>query len=496
MSLEGIYFQPTMSSSPHSLQTLLKAFIVLEATRFKRETKSRLPRWTERLIAYEQQNRVDGNLFVHFSRFPKMGLYLKNSYNTPIGFYAYPLIDESISSFAVERPFMIIVKPKPEARLLDLSRHTEEQLKQDGEKLKTAGFDPNVVDEATEKTKNFWDLSGESSGFPGKKIWDLTRILSGTKVGEDEDGNDVTNPLSPGKEGGGPTARWSYIFWKVLGYDGVVDNNNIGIIHPNEPNQAVFFNTTKLEIVDVIEKEGKEEGSYYPARKLFSKPQQAISGDDYSNQEIDDLQLTNAMVLGTDFTNSTIKNSKMIFSRLGGSKFINAKLNNVVFTNSNLAKVKLVGASCYECFFDSSQFFQTKARGARFTHCNFTRATNSESDFSNTEIRQCSFLEANCSYTSFENAKFIGTKISGGAFRNCNFTNADMRGINTNGGVGFVNSRFAGADLRGVDMSGWILYGSSLANLPNRFAKAIYNSSTKFPPNFDPAEEGMRLVDD
>lgn len=80
-----------------------------------------------------------------------MGLYLKNSYNTPIGFYAYPLIDESISSFAVERPFMIIVKPKPEARLLDLSRYTEEQLKQDGEKLKTAGFDPNVVDEAQQK---------------------------------------------------------------------------------------------------------------------------------------------------------------------------------------------------------------------------------------------------------------------------------------------------------------------------------------------------------
>ncbi len=483
-----------MPSQPHNLQTLLKALIVLEATRFKRETKSRLPRWTERLIAYEQQNRVDKNLFIHFSKFPKMGLYLKNSYNTPVGFYAYPLIDESISSFAAERPFMIIFKPKSEARLLDLSRYTEEQLKQDGEKLKAAGFDPAVIDEAMGKPKSFWDLSGISDS-PGKKIWDLTRILSGTKVGEDEDGEEVTNPLPPGKEGGGPTARWSYIVWKMLGYDGVVDNADAGIIHPNEPNQAVFFNTTRLEIVDVIEKQDME-GSYYPAHKLFSKPQPAISGDDYSNQVIDDLQLTNAMVLGTNFTNSTIKNSKMIFSRLGGAKFINAKLNNVIFTKSNFSKAKLVGASCYECFFEGSQLFQTKARGASFVHCNFVRATNNESDFSNTEIRHCSFMDTLSSFTSFENAKFVGTKISGGSFSNCNFTNADMRGIETGGSVGFVGARFIGADLRGVDMKGWILFGSYSDNLPNRFAKAIYNSSTKLPINFDPAEEGMRLVDD
>lgn len=484
-----------MYSQPHNLQTLLKALIVLEATRFKRETKSRLPRWTERLIAYEQQNRVDGNLFIHFSRFPKMGLYLKNSYNTPIGFYAYPLIDESISSFAAERPFMIIFKPKPEARLLVLSRYTDEQLKQDGNKLKAAGFDPTVVDETIGEPASFWDLSG-TSGSPGKKIWDLTRILSGTKVGEDENGEDVTNPLSPGKEGGGPTARWSYILWKILGYDGVIDNNGVGIIHSNEPNQAVFFNTTRLEIVDVIEKEGSEEGTYYPTHKLFTKPQPGISGDDYSNQVIEDLQLTNALVLGTNFTNSTIKDSKMIFSRLGGAKFINTKLNNVVFTKSNFSKAKLVGASFYECFFEGSQLFQTKARGAKFDHCNFVRAYNSESDFTNTEIRQCSFADTISSFTSFENAKFVGTKISGGGFSSCNFTNADMRGIKTEGSVGFANSRFTGADLRGVDMSGWILFGSSSENLSDRFSKAIYNSSTKLPANFDPAEEGMRLVDD
>jgi hypothetical protein len=47
------------------------------------------------------------------------------------------------------------------------------------------------------------------------------------------------------------------ILHKVLGYDGVYDDG-YGIIHPNEPNQAVFFNTRIIDVVNIVDiPEGK-----------------------------------------------------------------------------------------------------------------------------------------------------------------------------------------------------------------------------------------------
>lgn len=57
-----------MLTTSHSL---LKSIILLEVSRYKQEMGSKPPSWKEQLNAYEKQ---DG-LFVHFSNYPKMGLY-------------------------------------------------------------------------------------------------------------------------------------------------------------------------------------------------------------------------------------------------------------------------------------------------------------------------------------------------------------------------------------------------------------------------------------
>lgn len=97
--------------------------------------------WKQQLLAYEQQK----NLFVHFSNYPKMGLYLVNEYKTPIGFYSYPLKKGKIASFATERPYMVIIKPKPEARILDIKAYSAEDYRRDFGILEAAGFDRKTM---------------------------------------------------------------------------------------------------------------------------------------------------------------------------------------------------------------------------------------------------------------------------------------------------------------------------------------------------------------
>jgi hypothetical protein len=83
-------------------------------------------------------------------------------------------------------------------------------------------------------------------------MWNITRVLSRAgelsafraRVGMDK--NAV--PLM----GGGPTGTWTMVFRK-LGYDGAIDDGG-AIIHTFQPSQAVFFNTTKVQLVEVIEK--------------------------------------------------------------------------------------------------------------------------------------------------------------------------------------------------------------------------------------------------
>jgi hypothetical protein len=66
-----------------------------------------------------------------------------------------------------------------------------------------------------------------------EQLWSTTLYLSAT------DKENPRSTINPNK--------WNALF-RGIGVDGVVDPG-LGIIHANEPTQAVFFSTTKLEIV-------------------------------------------------------------------------------------------------------------------------------------------------------------------------------------------------------------------------------------------------------
>ena len=364
------------------LKQIIKSTI-LEATRYKKETGKTFERWQDKLLKYEQE----GGYYISFSFIPRVGLYPINKYNTPIGFYTYPLKQSKIENFAVDRPYMAIVRPKPDAKILYMSSYTNQNLKIDCDKLIKAGYSEEIIEQAKEDARFL--------SSPGM-IWNVTRVLSKTEeltesVSTPEEENiakakfrtisklSIFTPLrkklelynsdlskdekeylnsiglgpkklftsyeidafraqvygnysakdknffkqllplerellSQGKilksyiphtsdeRGGGSTAKWTHILLKDLGYDGVVDDSGEGVIHKNEPSQAVFFNRAALEIIEIIQK--PEEIS--KARELFSSRKLAslIKNPNFSTTEFSELlkkELTNPKFNIKDF---------------------------------------------------------------------------------------------------------------------------------------------------------------------------------------------------
>lgn len=51
---------------------------------------------------------------------------------------------------------------------------------------------------------------------------------------------------------------WTYLLYNVLGYDYVDDSEGTGLIHKNEPAQAVFFNSSVIEVVRKLDNPNKD----------------------------------------------------------------------------------------------------------------------------------------------------------------------------------------------------------------------------------------------
>jgi hypothetical protein len=142
----------------------------------------------------------------------------KNKYNTPAGFYAYPIreIMKSSADFAKSNPYVIVTKSDP-SKTLVFSKYTEQQLKQDWEKLKNKfpfAFEENEEIEKKEPlVRTLWN-----------KIY---QIRSKNKAYF--------------------TTAFVYLGYSVIYDDG------FGIIHRNEPRQAIFLNPkSDINIVGIF----------------------------------------------------------------------------------------------------------------------------------------------------------------------------------------------------------------------------------------------------
>ena len=196
--------------------------------------------------------------FMSFRDRPSGEINYETTYNTPPGFYTYPITQGILNQyrtgkipFAGNQPYLVVIRKTGDGTMLDLSYSLKlrDILKLfSPEAVQSLGltgteFDEDVknIAQLSEGKKDFWDAirDGHSKIYSQAErtakrksdlalTWNLTRIISG----------------------GDPT-KWAEVL-AYIGITGVYDGNS-GIIHKNEKQQAVFFSPSAYEVVQVFD---------------------------------------------------------------------------------------------------------------------------------------------------------------------------------------------------------------------------------------------------
>lgn len=535
-------------SNIKNLKSIIK-FTVMEAVKYKKEIGENLPRWKEELNDYESKKEY----FIHFSHVPRMALYVINKFDTPIGFYAYPLVFSKMRDFAIERPYAVIIKPKPEARILNLKTYTEDQYYDDLNKLKSKY---KLDDEEIED----WEMDARVQS-PAGFIWNVTRRISlepslaliteAYNMPEPSDTNEqprTRNPLSPEEQqkrdkyvskvlasyrpiepdarGGGQTGKWSVILNKILGYDGVIDDC-LKIIHTSEPCQAVFFNTTAVDLIKIIQKPVNTDTVSslkisYNNTKIINKDfsGRSLAHTDFSYSKLIKINFSNA-----DLIFSTIRGTKISDSNFQSAMLKHATFNNSEITNTNFENADFTSAYLYGASFDNINFKNTNFSGANLGDVKIYNSNlegsylgnlenlSSNIDFKNVNLKNANLKNVKFDGADMENTNFQGAILNGASFWNGNFKNSDFTSTDMKNTIvskaNFEGANFSDADLSVIIFSNTILENANLtnanlehcyfknanlkgANLKDaKFRETIYNRNTIFPDGFDPEKFGL-----
>ena len=201
---------------------------------------------------YEQLEKYkdDPNIYISFTVLKKLGINPKTDFSTPIGFYSYPLsliwknfdhLNKKIKvPWAVHMPYIHIFKPKNDANGLFIDKYDESDLKKDIQKIRDSNlFDEEKIDFVLTQTDK------ARIKTPSGILWFITGILTKSKKNLNEFKKLFVQYIP------GSPILWTKILKNVLGYDYVTDSGK-GVIHYNEPTQAVFFSTSSIKIIDVI----------------------------------------------------------------------------------------------------------------------------------------------------------------------------------------------------------------------------------------------------
>lgn len=208
--------------------------------------------------AYEQVKKYsnDDSIFISYTSIDKLGINPSSRYNTPIGIYTYPLKtvfqkyieptkDVKKVPFAGNQPFIQVAKLDKNVKTMSIDTYTENDFNQDIEKLYKWVEEKNIRLFTPRNDFDYYvnEYSNQARNqSPAGKIWNITRLIADYYAK-----NNKKNP----------PVVWTHILFRVLGYYGVIDLGN-SIIHPSEPEQAVFFNVGALTIIDKVENKRKK----------------------------------------------------------------------------------------------------------------------------------------------------------------------------------------------------------------------------------------------
>ncbi len=194
------------------------------------------------------------NLFVSFTDLDKLGINPTSKYNTPIGIYAYPAeyvlnkIGDIGSTeklpFAGDKPWVNIFRAT--GNVVDLDGIPSKDYPRYLKMLKDAFVGKTMSEDDFDhlfRQARAGTTHKTSSGI----LWYFTKLLADYV---DQQTVDKTKPNTK-TVAKSASVIWQSILRKTLNIDGMVDDGE-GIIHENEPTQAVFFNPAAIEVVKRI----------------------------------------------------------------------------------------------------------------------------------------------------------------------------------------------------------------------------------------------------
>lgn len=201
------------------MQQTFKEFLI-EARR-NPELNPKIDTLDQLISIFQSHSREYDSIFVTFTEFNKLGANPQSKFHTPLGIYAYPL------SYVIKQklnvPYQSNARYIQVFKLLSFDNIWELQ-------------DPSQVKVIKQKISKVYDkVNGNTPNLLWYSLYqDFNNPFNQSNNNDDNEGLRVRKILTS------------------AGISGVIDYNG-GIIHENEPTQAVFFNTKILYPIKTID---------------------------------------------------------------------------------------------------------------------------------------------------------------------------------------------------------------------------------------------------
>jgi hypothetical protein len=175
------------------------------------------------------------NAFITFTRIPKFGANPSSKFNTPLGVCSYPIsyvIEEYMQvPYAASSRYIFIFEPKSSGKYWNFS-------------TTDANTAFRSIRLATNRVLQDQQLSTTSESSNKEIYQDMYNAIHRHISGTD-------NPYRIGQKFTGPYSTLARKIIMTAGYDGIIDPG-AGVIHINEPTQAIFFRLDQVSVLTMI----------------------------------------------------------------------------------------------------------------------------------------------------------------------------------------------------------------------------------------------------
>lgn len=205
------------------------------------------PKISTNAVLLDYVEKFGANSFISFTVIDKLGINPRSDYDTPLGIYAYPGVyaartmdahrPGSALPFAGSSKFATLFTASN--GVVDLATFTSAEYDRTIADLKKAY--PKHVKQVNNADE--WAKAEARVQTPGGLFWAVTMKFAQSFIQRNN-----------------AAIVWNEVF-RAIGVNGCVDSKGQGIIHPNEPTQAVFFKKP-----GVIENETRVMNKYAPER--------------------------------------------------------------------------------------------------------------------------------------------------------------------------------------------------------------------------------------